>query len=62
MANLLDHRIVQAVKDVQPFFTPGEQARRRHPGLSILYAWPFETAEVARFLASQIGLFISKPS
>lgn len=59
---------------VTPMMTPGgahskaeipesiEQARRRHPGLSILYAWPFETAEVARFLASQIGLFISKPS
>ncbi|NKE72567.1 hypothetical protein MNODULE_17585 [Nitrospiraceae bacterium HYJII51-Mn-bac16s-1-B09] len=57
---------------VTPMMTPGgahskaeipeaiEQARRRHPGLSILYAWPFETAEVARFLAGQIGLFISK--
>lgn len=57
---------------VTPMMTPGgvhskaeipdaiKQARRRHPGLSILYAWPFETSEVARFLASQIGLFISK--
>lgn len=57
---------------VTPMMTPGgahskaeipeaiEHARRRHPGLSILYAWPFETSEVARFLAGQIGLFISK--
>jgi sirohydrochlorin cobaltochelatase len=57
---------------VTPMMTPGgahskaeipeaiEQARRRHPRLSILYAWPFETEEVARFIAGQIGLFISK--
>jgi sirohydrochlorin cobaltochelatase len=57
---------------VTPMMTPGgahskaeipeaiEQARRRHPGLSILYAWPFETSEVARFIAGQIGSFISK--
>ena len=31
-----------------------EQAQKRHPGIPMAYAWPFSTAEVARFLAAQI--------
>lgn len=31
-----------------------EQARQRHSGTTIEYLWPFDTREVARFLASQI--------
>jgi sirohydrochlorin ferrochelatase len=32
-----------------------ERARSRHPSVPILYAWPPEVDEVARFLAAQIG-------
>ena len=32
-----------------------EAARARHPGVSFLYTWPFPVAEVARFLAEQMG-------
>lgn len=32
-----------------------DRARGRHPGLSIFYAWPFEAADVAQFLAGQIA-------
>lgn len=31
-----------------------EQAAGRHPGISFRYVWPFETGDVAQFLASQI--------
>jgi len=31
-----------------------EAARRRHPQLRITYAWPFDAAEVARFLAEHL--------
>lgn len=31
-----------------------EAARRRHPQLSIVYAWPFDAGEVARFLAAHL--------
>jgi sirohydrochlorin cobaltochelatase len=31
-----------------------ERARVGHPDVPILYAWPFDPADVARFLASQI--------
>ena len=31
-----------------------QRARERHPEVDFVYAWPFETAEVARFLAAQI--------
>jgi sirohydrochlorin cobaltochelatase len=34
-----------------------EDFRGRHPGIKITYAWPFETAEVARFLAGHIAKF-----
>jgi hypothetical protein len=40
------------------FSTPGPgtptPARRRHPGLTFIYAWPFETEDVAVFLAKKI--------
>ena len=32
-----------------------ERARAKHPAVSIVYAWPFEPAEVARFLAARIS-------
>ena len=32
-----------------------QRAQSRHPGLPIVYAWPFDTGEVARFLAAQIA-------
>lgn len=31
------------------------QAQKRHPGVRFVYAWPFDTAEVARFLAEQVA-------
>ena len=31
-----------------------KQARERHPGVSIRYAWPFDPSEVAQFLAKRI--------
>ena len=31
-----------------------QRARERHQAVEFSYAWPFETAEVARFLAAQI--------
>ncbi len=32
-----------------------EAARGRHPNVTFVYAWPFPVAEVARFLAQQMG-------
>jgi sirohydrochlorin cobaltochelatase len=29
-------------------------ARRRHPGLTFIYAWPFNTEDVAEFLAKKL--------
>ncbi len=34
-----------------------ERARGRHPGIEIIYAWPFETRAIARFLADQARRF-----
>ena len=34
-----------------------ERCRKRHPGSNICYAWPFETSEVAQFLAAQVKKF-----
>jgi sirohydrochlorin cobaltochelatase len=34
------------------------KAQQRHPTLKIVYAWPFEFSEIARFLASQIKQFL----
>ena len=31
-----------------------KSAQERHPKIKILYAWPFQTSEVAQFLANQI--------
>jgi sirohydrochlorin cobaltochelatase len=33
------------------------QVRERHPGVEIVYAWPFPVRDVARFLASQVSRF-----
>ena len=30
------------------------RARHRHPGCDIVYAWPFDVSEIARFLSGQI--------
>jgi sirohydrochlorin cobaltochelatase len=35
-----------------------DTARRRHPGIEIIYAWPYETREVAGFLAEHIRRFL----
>lgn len=32
-----------------------KRAQARHPKIPIIYAWPFEVSEVAKFLASQIA-------
>jgi sirohydrochlorin cobaltochelatase len=34
-----------------------QRAQARHSGVQFVYAWPFEVAEVARFLAAQISRF-----
>jgi sirohydrochlorin cobaltochelatase len=34
------------------------RGRQKHPGVEIVYAWPFETAAVARFLADHLKGFI----
>ena len=51
---------------VTPMMTPGgehaekdipaalERAEERHPGVTFVYAWPFDVGDVARFLATQI--------
>jgi sirohydrochlorin cobaltochelatase len=33
-----------------------DAARARHPGVEFVYAWPFDTGDVARFLAQQLRL------
>jgi sirohydrochlorin cobaltochelatase len=35
------------------------RAQDRHPQMPILYAWPFDAAEVARFLATQINRMLA---
>jgi len=35
-----------------------KRAQSRHPGIPFVYAWPFETEEVGRFLAEQINRFL----
>ncbi len=34
------------------------RAQKRHPGLLAHYAWPFDVADVARFLAAQVERFV----
>ena len=36
-----------------------QAAQARHASVSFVYAWPFATLDVARFLASQISRFIT---
>jgi sirohydrochlorin cobaltochelatase len=31
-----------------------QAARERHPGVEIVYAWPFRTTDIARFLADEV--------
>jgi sirohydrochlorin cobaltochelatase len=38
-----------------------ERARIRHPRTDFLYAWPFEPADVAAFLAAQVKKTASRP-
>jgi sirohydrochlorin cobaltochelatase len=52
---------------ITPMMTPGGEhserdipasigrARKRHPGMTYVYAWPFPVADVAEFLASHIS-------
>jgi sirohydrochlorin cobaltochelatase len=34
-----------------------EEAQKRHPGVQIMYAWPFDPDRVARFFAEEIARF-----
>lgn len=34
------------------------RARERHPTIQFSYAWPFDSADIARFLASQVSRFL----
>ena len=34
------------------------RARQRHPHTLMIYAWPFEVVDVARFLAAQVARFV----
>ena len=36
-----------------------DRIRRLHPQIDIIYAWPFDTAEVAKFLSDQMSRFTS---
>ena len=69
----LDRAVAQGaaqVRVVTPMMTRGgehaeldipaalEAARGRHPGVSIVYTWPFPVSEVARFLAEQMAASI----
>lgn len=36
------------------------EAQKKHPQFPIMYIWPFESAEIGKFLASQIELFLAK--
>jgi sirohydrochlorin cobaltochelatase len=38
-----------------------ERARIRHPRIDFRYAWPFDTAEVAAFLAAQVKKTAGRP-
>jgi sirohydrochlorin cobaltochelatase len=37
-----------------------QNARKTHPGLQIIYAWPFDTSDVAAFLAGHVERFRQK--
>jgi sirohydrochlorin cobaltochelatase len=34
-----------------------QRAQERHPGIQIIYVWPFDVSQVAQFLASQIAQY-----
>lgn len=36
------------------------RAKERHPGIQLLYAWPFKEVEIARFLSTQIQGFLER--
>lgn len=69
----LDQAVAQSpsrVIVITPMMTPGgghseidipaaiTRAQERHPGIPIVYAWPFAVSEVARFLAAQMAQFL----
>ncbi len=69
----LDHAVAQDAKQIiviTPMMTRGgehaeadiprtiQAARQRHPHIPIVYAWPFEAADVAHFLAAQVARFV----
>jgi len=69
----LDEAVAQDAKKIivtTPMLTPGgehaqddipaaiQRAQKRHPGVLVHYAWPFDVAEVARFLAARVGGFV----
>lgn len=37
-----------------------EAARERHPGVEIVYAWPFRTTDIAEFLADEVEGFLQR--
>jgi len=37
-----------------------DAARKRHPGVEIVYAWPFRTNDIARFLADEVSGFLQR--
>lgn len=37
-----------------------QRAQARHPGIEIVYVWPFDLCEVADFLASQISRYVNR--
>ena len=37
-----------------------QRAKERHPNMQILYAWPFDTADIASFLLTQIRSFLER--
>lgn len=37
-----------------------EAARERHPGVEIVYAWPFRTTDIARFLSDGVAGFLQR--
>jgi sirohydrochlorin ferrochelatase len=73
MDDALDRAIARSAEKViviTPMMTPGgkhsevgipeaiRRAEERHPGIPILYAWPFDLSEVAVFLAAQVNRFV----
>jgi sirohydrochlorin cobaltochelatase len=37
------------------------RAQQRHPGKKFIYAWPYASEDVARFLAEQVARFLAAP-